>query len=46
MITLLIIITAACIVILGVILGVGLKAGRDLDNRIDDIINRYQYPKK
>ena len=49
MIELLIIIAFVCLVILGVILGVGLKAGRDYDNRMDDIMNgkfRYKYPKK
>ena len=49
MIEILIIIAAACIVILGVILGIGLKASRDWDNRMDDISNgkfRYKYPKK
>lgn len=49
MIEILIIIATVCIVILGVILGFGLKAGRDYDNRMDDISNgkyRYKYPKK
>lgn len=47
--TILAIIAAACLIVLGVLLAAGLKAGRDYDSRMDDIVNgrhRYQYPKK
>lgn len=46
----LIIIGILCLVVLGILLGKGLKSGRDLDTRIDDLMrkpeDRYKYPKE